>query len=198
MISALTFKELNKKIQKRYDYGEQRVVGIILARYDIDVTKRMIEQCYNYWHLNSKKYFDIFWAGYGEYLAPNEESSTKIILKYLENKNNAYFDLKAFIEFKEQFNMHFKKTPYEDRIVLALINYRNGKLHFDESIKIDLEENIDNNYAKIRKIIEFITMECRYQHQVEPIAKKILLDRFKNFIKGITISEIINLIVSAK
>mgnify|MGYP000591644266 CR=1 FL=1 len=47
------------------------------------------------------------------------------------------------------------------KLQLILVNYRNGQLHFSESLKIDLEENLDPNYAKIRKIMEFVTNECR-------------------------------------
>ena len=43
---------------------------------------------------------------------------------------------------------------------LILVNYRNGQLHFSESLKIDLEENLEANYAKIREIMKFVTNEC--------------------------------------
>ena len=72
-------------------------------------------------------------------LSPADESSTKTILKYPGNNNHVYFDLEAFIEIKEQFNKCFS-SPYEDKIQLILVNYQNGKLHFDESIKIDLNQ----------------------------------------------------------
>ena len=191
MVEALTLKELENKIQNRYDYDEQRIVGIMLARYDIGITKEIIEQCYQYWHLNSRKYFDVFWAGYGAYLSPVEESSTKMILRYQGNKNRVYFDLEAFIEIKDQFNDTFKSS-YKDCLQFILVNYRDGKLHYDESLKIDLEENLDSNFAKIREIMEFISTECRSAHQVSAIAKKLKLEHFKDKIKGITINDIIS------
>ena len=106
MVEALSLKELQNKVRERYDHDEQRVVGIMLARYDIGVTSEIVEQCYQYWHLNSRKYLDIFWAGYGAYLSSSDESPTKIVLNYRGNKNRAYFDLEAFIEIKEQFHQH--------------------------------------------------------------------------------------------
>lgn len=195
MVEALNFKELQKIIDKKYDYDEQRIIGIMLARYDIKITQDIIEQCYQYWHLNTQKFFDVYWAGYGKYLSPTDESSTKTILKYPGNNNRVYFDLEAFIEIKEQFNKCFN-SPYEDKIQLILVNYRNGKLHFDESIKIDLEKNLDANYAKIREIMEFLTTECRSAHHVASIATKLKLNHFKDIIKGITISDVINTIIS--
>lgn len=158
MVEALTLTRLHEEVRERYAHDEQCVVGIMMARYDLGVTKDIVEQNYQYWHRNTRKYFDVFWAGYGAYLPPSDESLTKTILKFPGNTQRAYFDLDAFIEIKDQFNEYFS-SPYEDKLQLILVNYRNGQLHFSESLKIDLEENLDPNYAKIRKIMEFVTNE---------------------------------------
>ena len=55
MVEALSLNELQNKIRERYDHDEQRVVGIMLARYDIGITTEIVDQCYQYWNLNSKK-----------------------------------------------------------------------------------------------------------------------------------------------
>lgn len=191
MVDALSLNELQSKIRDRYEHDEQRVVGIMLARYDIGITKDIVDQCYQYWNLNSRKYFDVFGAGYGAYLSPSEESVTKTMLKYKGNEKRAHFDLEAFIEIKDQFNIIFK-SPYKDRLQLILVNYRDGKLHFNESVKIDLEENLDSNYAKIREIMEFVTAECRSAHQVDSIARKLKFEHFKNIIKGVTLSDVVS------
>jgi hypothetical protein len=191
MVEALSLNELQNKIRERYDHDEQRVVGIMLARYDIGITTEIVDQCYQYWNLNSKKYFDVFWAGYGAYLSPSDESATKTILKFMGNEKRAYFDLEAFIEIKDQFNSVFK-SPYRDRLQLILVNYRDGKLHFNESLKIDLEENLDPNYAKIREIMEFVTWECHSAHQVSSIARKLKFEHFKDIIKGVTLSDVMS------
>lgn len=188
MVEALSLDELQNKIRERYDHDEQHVVGIILARYDIGITREIVDQCYAYWNLNSRKYFDVFWAGYGAYLSPSDKSATKTILKFSGNETRVYFDLEAFIEIKNRFNKVFK-SPYSDRLQLILVNYRDGELHFDESLKIDLEENLDPNYAKIREIMEIVTWECHSAHHVSPIAKKLKFEHFKDTIKGVTLSD---------
>ena len=55
MVEALSLIKLQNRVRERYDYDEQRVVGIILARYDIRITKEIVDQCYQYWNL--KKIF---------------------------------------------------------------------------------------------------------------------------------------------
>ena len=195
MVEALSLSELQNMLRKRYDRDEQRVVGIMLARYNIGITKEIVEQCYQYWHLNSRKYFDVFWAGYGAYLPPSDESETKTLLRYQGNKNRVYFDLDAFIEIKDQFINAFK-LPYKDRLQLILVNYRDGELHFNESLKIDLEENLDPHYAKIREIMEFVTEECHSAHEVFPVARKLKLEHFKDIIKGVTLSDVVDMAIN--
>ncbi len=194
MVEALRLPELCQQVRERYDHDEKRVVGIMMARYDLDITKAIVEQNYQYWHRNTRKYIDVFWAGYGAYLPPNDETSTKTILNFSGNTQRVYFDLDAFIEIKDQFNNHFS-TPYEDKLQLILVNYHDGQLWFNESLKIDLEENLDANYAKIREIMEFVTKECRSEHEVAPIAAKLKLGHLKNIIKGITISDAISTVI---
>lgn len=166
----------------------------ILARYDLGVTKDIIEQSYQHWHRNTRKYLDVFWAGYGAYLFPGDESPTKTILKFPGNTQRAYFDLDAFIEIKDQFNKFFR-SPYEDKLQLILVNFHNGQLWFDQSLKIDLEENLDANYAKIREIMEFVTNECRSECEVAPIAAKLRTEKYKDAFKGVTLSDAIGTII---
>lgn len=194
MEQALSLQKLNKKMSYKYDYDEKRIVGIILARYDLPLTQSIVDSCYSYWHYNTSKTIDFFWAGYGEYLCPDEESSNKIILKFDGNDTRVYYDRRAFISIKNEFNQIFKQ-PYQDRLQLILVNYYDGKLRFDESIKIDLEENLDSNLATIRELVEFITNECAETYNVAHLARKLKSERIKDYvknqIKGITLSDVI-------
>lgn len=194
MESALNINKLNKKISQKYDFDEKRIVGIILARYDLPIVQSIIDSCYLYWHENTNDVLDFFWAGYGEYLCPSDETSDKIILKFNGNSNCVYYDRRAFISIKNEFNKIFKK-PYQDKLQLILVNYYDGKLRFDESIKIDLEENLDSNFATIRELVEFITNECTETYDVAALARKIKSERIKDYvknqIKGITLSDVI-------
>ena len=48
MVEALSLNELQNKILERYDHDEQRVVGIMLARYDIGITKEIVDHTLMY------------------------------------------------------------------------------------------------------------------------------------------------------
>lgn len=194
MEKTLTLVKLREQVRERYDHDEQRVVGIMMARYDLGLTKDIVEQSYQYWHHNTGEYFDVFWAGYGAYLFPGDESPTKTILRFPGNTQNVYFDLDAFIEIKNEFN-ECLNLPYNDKLQLILLNYHDGQLWFNESLRIDLEENLDANYARIREIMEFVTNECRSEHEVASIAAKLRIGKFKDTFKGVTLSDTISTII---
>lgn len=100
-------------------------------------------------------------------------SATKKILKFEGNDTRIYYDLESFISVKEQFNHYLKdKDKYKDKLQLVLVNYKKGKLRFDKYISIDLEQNLDDNYKKIREIFEYITNACRNLHDVVELKER--------------------------
>lgn len=193
---ALSIDLLKEKVSSKYEYGEKRIIGIIMARYDISLTKDVISDCYQYWDLNTGKFLDIFWAGYGQYLCPEEQTSTKTILNFSGNNNRVYFDLDAFISIKNEFNQVLDKK-YEDHIELILANYYDGKIHFNEVFKIDLEKKDDENNSTIRKIVELITNECVAKHDVVSVISELKKTEFFDTIKGFKLSDVINIALTA-
>ena len=162
------------------------------------IVQSIIDSCYLYWYKNTNNYVDFFWAGYGEYLSPSDGTNDKIILKFDGNDTRVYYDREAFISIKNEFNKIFKKT-YQDRLQLILVNYRDGGLQFDESIQIDLEENLDSNFATIRELIEYITVECANMNNVTDLAKKLRHEHFndnvRKQIKSITVSDVVGIAI---
>ena len=62
MVPALSLKLLKNRVKEKYESDEKRIVGIMLARYELSKTQRLIKENYGYWHNNTGKGFDIFWA----------------------------------------------------------------------------------------------------------------------------------------
>ena len=196
MEDAISIDLLKTKVRQKYEYDEKRIIGIMLARYDISLTKNVISDCYQYWHLNTGKVLDIFWAGYGAYLCPEKQTSTKIILDFSGNNNRVYFDLEAFISIKNELNQLGDKK-YRDHMELILANYYDGHIHFNEAFKIDLEKNLDENYSTIRLLVELITNECRSKDDVVSLIKELKKTEFFDSIKGFKPSDVINIALAA-
>jgi hypothetical protein len=194
MVPALSIKELQEEVNKKYQFGERRIIGIMLARYDVSLIKNVISECYEYWHRNSGKEFDVFWAGYGKYISPDDQSDSKVILEFHGNNTRVYFDLDEFITFKNEFKRK-KSIIYKDKFEILLVNYYDGNIHFDEHIRIDLEKNLDENYASIREIMEFITDECKTEYNVTTLGRKMKCKDVWEHIKGIKISDLINVAI---
>lgn len=191
MILALTLDRLQKCVSEKYR-DENRIVGLILARYDISLTQNIINDCYLYWHYNTGRTLDIFWAGYGEYLQKGDQTKSKIIMNFPDNDTLAYFDLQAFISIKNALNDKLKEN-YKDHIQLILVDYRDNKLQFDNAMQFDLEENINQNYSNIRELIERITNESRTTRDVVSLVSKLETAKFLDRIRGISITDAVSI-----
>lgn len=196
MLPALTFDDLQEKVRSRYEHDEKRVIGIIMARYDISLVKNVVAESYQYWNKNTWRDFDIYWAGYGQYLYHGIKNSSCVILQYRGNDCNTYYDEDAFINMKRSLN-HHKGVNYRDKFELFLFNYYDGRIHFDEFFCIDLEKNLDENYASIREMIEYLTEACRKEYDVVSLAKTLKGKQLWDTIKGVKASDIINTAIGA-
>lgn len=174
MIPALTISELNSIVKEKYN-GQEAVIGIMMGRYNIQNIQQAIDESYQYWHLNSSKSFDIYWAGYGEYWG--ERTSNQIILNCAKAANGVYFDLNAFVTFKNDFRKS-KIITYSDTFQLVLCNVRDGIIKYDEHIIFDLEENLNGSTAKLRDIMENVIELCQKESTVSDINRKIKSQSF--------------------
>lgn len=197
MIPACNIEQINMELERRHDYGESCVVGLMLARYNIKLTIDIINECYEYWHMWSGREFDMFWVGYGEYGYPNANNATKIKMTFPGNITNHYFDCESFIQTIKTISEHNEnKWSYNDRIQVMLVNYRDGKIRLNEYIVVDLEDNLDFYKGNIRALVNDLIDKARICSDVNQIKKSMLNDKFWEQIKGIKISDIISLAAS--
>ena len=191
MVQALSLELLRNSVKDKYDIDQRCIVGIMLARYELLKTQTLIKENYRYWHNNTGKRLDIFWAGYGAYLPPNEESDEKIIVDFDGNRDRVYYDSLAFSTIKNEL---FKTLGqyYKDHIELVLVNYYNGDLHFGESFRIDLESNLDEDLCSIRTIMEWLADTCGQEFDVKTVLMKLKKEKFLERIKGVSVSDIIS------
>lgn len=189
MVQALSLKNLEKEIENRYEYDEHRVVGIMLARYEIPHIKEIINSSYNYWHKTSRNYFDVFWAGYGAYLPTSEASASKIILDFPGNENRVYYDQDAFISIKEECNRIFGKS-YKDYMQIVLVDYHHGKLWFDESLRLDLKDDEESVY----NIMEWVIDTCSYKSCIKEVKSDLNLVKLKKSIRKITLGDVLSVV----
>lgn len=187
MLPAISINNLEDIIKTRYEYDEHRIVGIMLARYDIPQVKEIINSSYTYWHKTSRNYFDVFWAGYGEYLPPSEASASKIILDFQGNEKRVYYDQDAFISVKEECNRIFGKS-YKDYMQIVLVDYHHGKLWFDESLRLDLKDNDESVY----NIMEWVISICSYKSCIKEVKSDLNSIKLRRSIRKITLGDVLS------
>ena len=186
MIVASDLDEIISKVSKTYEFDERRIVGIMLARYNLPEVKNLIDSCYLYWHYNTGASFNIFWCGYGEYGIPEGDHIIRVTGDRL-----AYFDLKKFISSKRKLN-RLVNGEYRDHLQLILVNYYEGKLHFDESARIDLEQDIAETDGGIRGFMEWLTTECGAEFDVASLIRNLHRERRWTALTQITLSDIVS------
>ncbi len=195
MIPACTITEINQALHYRHESDEECVVGIMFARYGIKLTQEIINECYQFWHQWSGNYFDMFWVGYGEYGYNAGDSVTKMTFPGNETYN--HFNLNKFIETVAYVRERAgNKWKYKDTLQLMLVNYRDGQLHFNEYIAINLEDNVDIYHSGIRQLVVEIIDKANTMSSVKEISKSLNVDSFWKAIRGITVSDIISVISS--
>lgn len=195
MIPACTITEINQQLQFRHESDEEFVVGIMFARYGIKLTQKIINECYQFWHQWSDKSFDMFWVGYGEYGYNTGDSVTEMTFPGNETYN--HFNLNKFIETVAYVRERAgNKWKYNDTLQLMLVNYREGQLHFNEYIAINLEDNVDIYHRNIRQLVADIIYKAHTMSSVKEISKSLNVDSFWRTIHGITVSDIISVISS--
>lgn len=187
MLSALTLKDIESIVKRRYDHGEKRIVGIMLARYDIKAVQHIMDESLLYWDYKTNRAFDIFWCAYGEYAVPKGTIAVKGIDHF------AHFDISKFISCVKELD-DLVAGSYNDHIQLLLVNYYDGRLHYNESVRIDLEKNFGVDSSDAREYMNWLLTKCESQNDIKSLLLRLGAEEIKLRLKGITPSDIIEMI----
>lgn len=171
MIPALSFESMEEEVKNSFESIPNTIVGIMYARYDIDLVKKTIETCYQYWNTDSNKYFNIFWIGYGAYIF---EGSKEIeCLKGGCERYGIHFDLQKFGEFKNIIESRYG-IEYKDNFEVIIVESTFGILKFENYLRINLEVEDKN----LRSIIQTI-INCGKNNTNLEATKEILQEKFE-------------------
>lgn len=162
MIPAYTLDEIKESCQHRYEYGEKRIVGIMIARYTI--SQEIIKQQYSFWYYWTGKAVDFYWLGYGAYIFP--ERTGQYLVGDFGDEVNVYFDTKVFVAGIQELEIE-AGLKYNDSIGILLCNFYDGHLHINESAYIDLMYLISQD--KLREFTNHLIKECKKSHDVADI-----------------------------
>lgn len=192
MTAALDLNLLNESVSNKYDFYENRIVGIMLAEYDRTAAKKMIVDCLKNRYCSAGEQLDIFWAGYGEGLSQKAADDKKIILDFAGNDKRFYFDTDAYLSIKEKLNDQLSAVG-EDRIQIALVSYEKGQLDFNKYVIVDLKANPGTDYEMIEQIMGWLAKECNITHDVVSLIKNLKKSKTLHSLKGVSVCDVLNL-----
>lgn len=123
MIPSETIDSFEKEVGRR---KTSKVVGLILAPYNRNYVRNIVNQYYNEWNSLSDDKFDLYWIAYGNQGVKNKQNQIILDL-YGGNENNVYFDIDQFSKELAYFQ---KKVTYKvkSNFELILFNSLNVKL----------------------------------------------------------------------
>ena len=131
MIPMISLSNIEAEIKNRYKSSE-KLLGIMLANYNVDFVKEIISQCYTSWNIEAGSDFDIYWPGYG-YL-PVEHYNSSGIFKTIP----------PLVNFNADMPIHEVKRLIEDDKDFTRQALREGMFTFD-SRKTDVLEKLENH-----------------------------------------------------
>ena len=191
MIPACSLDTIKYKLSSKYEDGEECIIGIMFARYDITLSQGMINECYQYWHELAGIGFDMFWIGYGEYGCEDNNYKT-IEMTFPGNNTYNYFSTREFIDsVREIKSLTRDKWKYNDKIQLMLVNCKDGKIDLSKIIAIDLEKNLGENNSNLRQLVYNIIEYSRSYSDVREVKPLLRRDGFWQSLKSVKFIQVV-------
>lgn len=179
MLCAYTKTRLEKNVRERFEQGQSAIVMIMMARYSIDMVKQMLKENYDYWSISAGKILDIYLAGYGAYLPSDKNCKDNQAVE----GTDLYFSNKAFKTFKDMLYSDMG-LQYDDRIEIFLVDYHSDRLHYNDALRIDVGESVDENQDNLRKLIAFLINACGKYSDIESLKKAYRLNKARKKVKS--------------
>lgn len=155
-------------------YGTQeKVIGIMIARYSLEEVKHIVEENYNYWNHLSGKEFDVFWIGYESIDFPAYSDWKKV------RGINSLFYSDKILSFEVKKLRKEKFIDYRDGgCTLILVKYNGNELDFSDYLIKDLLEI--RTRANLRKYMDSVIDFASCNLPISQIRKNLPKNLFAN------------------
>ena len=167
MLPALSISDINKYCNYEYKQ-EKKIVGIMIARYSLPKSQKMIKEQYDFWHFMTGKDLNVYWLGYGAYYFPGKAG--QYLVGNYGNQPNVYFDTNIFTRGIKELEQY---KDIHDEIGILLCNYYDNKIHLDESVFFNLENLMKDSNSELRKFADYLICLCKNEDDVSKITVKL-------------------------
>lgn len=188
MIPAMTIDYVENEVKRR---KTSKVIGLLLAPYNREYVKKIVDQYYNEWNSLSDDKFDLYWLSYGYYA--DLENSKQIVLELIGgNQMNIYFDINNFIH--ELDNLHLRiKCNLKPKFELILVDSFQGKIKYRDRYRIDLESDLSANDRILNNVIMGVISSAKEHQSIQDIKKRTKRLLRKERLHRVKISDLISL-----
>lgn len=191
MIEALNLEKICKVVS---NYSHDRMIGILFARYD--TSKNLIEPNYSFWDSLTSEHFDIFLAGYGAYLSPDEQTSRKKTVSFSNsNEKNIFFDDDAYLSIIDKIESELKSFEYNDSVpLLVLLDTNKGVISWNKPLIIKLKDK-SKDCDLSKELVYKVSELTKQNYYISDIWTKLKIYRIRKKITySVSFSDMITLI----
>lgn len=195
MLEAITYQQMlqaikNSKIQ-------EDIIGILMTRPDLKVGKSILDSI-NYYHHATGNNLNFYLPGYGAYWYGQYSDGKEVC--QIDGVTWSYSD-KMFVEFINDLQK-YSTWIYSGESELLLIEYREGRLYYDEMIRFYLENMMrDNVIFSIPAFFHQLFRICKKNDKLEQVSntlgreqlikvtKTTILDNVPSMLKNVCAQE---------
>ena len=190
MIPAMSLDQFKDSVHSKHEEGEMCIAAMLLARYDLSIVKRIIREHYRYWHVESGRRLDVYWAGYGEY--PTLDIKSDQIIDFSDGSPSIFYDSKAFSSIKEELIRSGLKVA-NNHCYLLVFDIRNRTSTFIDSFLVDLGNTDDTILDKTLTALDDLITLSSFITSTREIAIRMRLKRFKRYFTVTKFIELLNI-----
>lgn len=193
MRPVMTLEDFERDLHNRHGDRDKNVVALMLAPYNQQGVKRIVDQYYHTWHLQCGGDLDMFWIGYGSSF---DKGDYVMKLELAEsNPENIHFDLNRFLEGEKAINNRCHFIYHED-FELLLFNYEHGHVNYYDHFRIDLQSSLLHE-RDLRELISMIIDFTKDGKSINRLKNEIKLKLNLKRLKKVKINDLLGYLKQA-
>lgn len=184
----ISLDEIDSLCMEKYHEYPNRIIMIVLARFDLDEVKTIIRKHYKYWHEVTGERIDFFWLGYGVRQTPSVYygEPAEDFLRGIR------FDNHTFVKDTTRLG-RLAGFDFGDEIGLLLLDCNRGSVRYDKSLYLNIEALVHQEVdTKLKKFFNFLIRVCSEKECIEDVKTELKAQHAIYSLGDITISDVIS------
>ena len=187
--AMVSLDDIESYCSANYSKYQQRIIIIVLARFDLDDVKAILRRHYRYWNAITGKDIDFFWIGYsaGNTHDKSKSENQKDLIEHFEFDNASF--IKDMKRLEKLTDIHFK-----DELGLLLLDCYQGNIRYDKHIYLSIEKLAhQEGDTNLKKFFSYLIKVCGGGVCLDNVEKKVKLKWLVYNLREVSFSNILSI-----